>query len=168
MGGICRYTSKHQRNINMEYDSQKETQDHIYRVAKLLSLACLNLEHRGEVHDASKLGPNEKPVFDRVTGKLKGLTYGTDEYRESLKELGPALTHHYENNTHHPEHYQNGINGMSLFDLMEMICDWKAAGERHDNGSIERSLKVNKERFKISDQLQSVLENTAREFGWLG
>jgi hypothetical protein len=30
-----------------------------------------------------------------------------------------------------------------------------------------RSLEVNRDRFKISPQLQSVLENTARELGWL-
>ncbi len=61
----------------------------------------------------------------------------------------------------------SGINGMSLLDLIEMLCDWKAAGERHADGSMERSLTINRERFKISPQLQSILENTAREMGWL-
>lgn len=60
-----------------------------------------------------------------------------------------------------------GINGMSLLDVIEMLVDWKAAGERHNDGSIERSLTVNRGRFKISDQLHTILENTARELGWL-
>jgi hypothetical protein len=62
---------------------------------------------------------------------------------------------------------ERGINGMSLFDLLEMLCDWKAAGERHADGCVKRSLKVNKERFKLSDQLASVLHNTAVECGWI-
>jgi len=59
------------------------------------------------------------------------------------------------------------LKGMSLLDILEMLCDWKAAGERHANGSIESSLKVNRVRFGISDQLFVVIENTARELGWL-
>jgi hypothetical protein len=60
-----------------------------------------------------------------------------------------------------------GIDGMSLLDLIEMLCDWKAAGERHADGSMSRSLQINKERFQVSPQLQSILENTARELGWI-
>ncbi len=55
---------------------------------------------------------------------------------------------------------------MSLLDLIEMLADWKAAGERHANGSMAKSLKFNRMRFSIDEQLQSVLENTAREMGW--
>lgn len=179
------------------YDSRQDTIEHILRVRELLYIVQNRLEARGFAHDQSKLGPNEKPIFDSVTQKLKGLTYGSDEYKASLKDLGPALAHHYANNSHHPEHYQkqvciicfaeyppdhkenckqcgNGtmatepnIAGMSLLDVVEMLCDWKAAGERHADGSIARSLAVNRERFKIGDQLHSILENTARELGWL-
>lgn len=61
----------------------------------------------------------------------------------------------------------SGINGMSLLDLLEMLCDWKAAGERHKDGSMARSLYINQGRFGIDDQLQSILTNTAIELGWL-
>lgn len=148
------------------YDSRPETIEHILRVRELLYITQNKLEARGFAHDQTKLGPNEKPIFDRVTGKLKGLTYGSDEYKASLKDLGPALAHHYANNSHHPEHYTNGVDGMSLLDVIEMLCDWKAAGERHADGSITRSLTVNRGRFKISDQLHAILENTVRELGW--
>lgn len=59
------------------------------------------------------------------------------------------------------------LDGMSLLDILEMLCDWKAAGERHANGTIERSLTVNRERFKIGDQLFHILENTVNELEWL-
>lgn len=149
------------------YDSTHDTNQHILRVRELLYIVDGKLEERGYRHDRSKLDPEEKEVFDRVTPRLRGLTYGTPEYRESLTDLGPALAHHYAHNSHHPEHYTNGVAGMSLLDLVEMLCDWKAAGERHADGSMERSLLVNRERFRIEPQLQSILENTARELGWI-
>lgn len=148
------------------YDSRSETEAHINRVRALLSECVTNIVERTRVHDASKLLPPEKEAFDRVTGKLKGMTYGSAEYKTALAELGPALKHHYAHNSHHPEFYEAGIDGMSLLDLIEMLCDWKAAGERHADGSIKRSFEVNRERFKVGEQLQGVLENTAWELGW--
>jgi hypothetical protein len=75
--------------------------------------------------------------------------------------MKPALDHHYANNSHHPEHYKNGIDDMSLLDLVEMICDWKAASERHNNGNIRKSIEVNGKRFEMSPQLIRIFENTA-------
>ena len=43
-----------------------------------------------------------------------------------------------------------------------MFFDWKAATERHDDGDIYKSLNINKDRFKISDQLINILKNTAK------
>ena len=45
--------------------------------------------------------------------------------------MGPALQHHYEDNCHHPEHYRNGIHDMNMVDLIEMLCDWRAAIKRY-------------------------------------
>ncbi len=95
------------------------------------------------------------------------LEYGSEDYKESLRSIGPAIKHHQSANSHHPEFYPSGIDGMTLPDLMEMLCDWKAAGERHNTGNIRASLEHNRERFKISDQLYAVLENTAIEMGWM-
>jgi hypothetical protein len=55
---------------------------------------------------------------------------------------------------------------MTLVDLAEMLADWKAAGERNANGSLQKSLMINKERFEMSDQLCQILYNTALELGW--
>jgi hypothetical protein len=150
----------------MAYDSTRDTQEHVNRVAELLYGVAGTMKLRANVHDASKFVEPEKSAFDAVTPRLKDLTYGSDEYKAELKNLGPALAHHYEHNTHHPEHFANGIDGMSLFDLVEMLMDWKAAGERMDGGDIRRSLAINKNRFGISDQLWSVLANTVEEMGW--
>jgi hypothetical protein len=105
-------------------------------------------------------------MYDEFTPKLRDSTYGSDEYKGFLKDMGAALQHHYANNSHHPEHYPNGINGMSLLDVIEMLADWKAATSRHADGDIQKSLEINKARFGISDQLAEMLANTVKELGW--
>jgi len=152
--------------LNESYDSKKDTQKHINRVRELLSMAASELIKRGKEHDKSKLGDIEKPLFDKETPLLKSLTYGSDEYKKSLKRLGKALDNHYKNNSHHPEHYKNGIDDMDLFDIIEMFFDWKAASERHDNGNIYKSININKKRFKMSNQLINIYKNTAKNLGW--
>jgi len=150
------------------YDSTVDTNDHIARVQQLLRQFAGILEERAIVHDRSKLVSPEKEVFDVVTPKLKALTYGSEEYKASLAEMGEALNHHYLVNSHHPQHYPNGIDGMNLFDLVEMFLDWKAATERHADGNIWTSIETNKDRFGISDQLAGILRNTAVGLRWQG
>lgn len=142
------------------YDSTADTLKHIKRVNELMLFSSIELMNRSIVHDDSKLQSPEKEIFDEYTPKLKDTTYGSDEYKQYLKEMNIALDHHYKHNSHHPEHYKNGINDMDLFDLIEMLIDWKAASERHEDGSIFKSIEINKERFKISDQLAQILRNT--------
>ncbi len=121
---------------------------------------------RATYHDDSKLREPEKSLFDEFMPKLKDCTYGSDEYKTYLSSLKVALDNHYKNNSHHPEYYENGVDGMDLLDLVEMFMDWKAAGERHADGNINKSIEVNKGRFKLSYQLESILKNTARNYRW--
>lgn len=195
-----------------EYDSTQDTRKHIMRVRELLHEFVAQLHNRGVTHDASKLESPEREAFDVATPKLRDLTYGSDEYRQALADLGPALQHHYENNRHHPEHYswhcpicnwqgdkatwevspqgpndsgvrycprccsngmlyeselmqkpELGIMGMTLLDVIEMFCDWKAATERHANGNFKTSIQHNRKRFWMSDQLAAIFENTRQE-----
>ena len=152
--------------IETDYDSEVDTLKHIKRVNELLVDASIELLNRSKVHDDSKLSAAEKPLFDIYTPKLKGCTYGSDEYKDYLRELKTALDHHYVNNSHHPEHYMGGVNGMTLFDIVEMFFDWKAATERHADGDIYKSIEVNKGRFGLSDQICEILTNTAKALGY--
>lgn len=152
--------------MNDNYDSMHDTLDHIKKVQGHLLDVVLDLRSRSLFHDQSKLVSPEKETFDAVTPKLKALTYGSDEYKAALVEMGDALKHHYTHNRHHPEHWQNGINDMTLLDVIEMLCDWKAASERHADGDMLKSLEINRERFGISDQLYQILLNTVSEMGW--
>lgn len=144
----------------MMYDSTADTMAHIEKVGELLLKICDKLNHRRQIHDMSKLLPPEKEAYDQYTPLLAGLTYGSDEYRATLRQMKPAIEHHYAMNSHHPEHHKLGIAGMNLLDLVEMFCDWKAASLRHKDGDFRKSLAINKERFGISDQLATILENS--------
>lgn len=137
-----------------------ETQKHIKLVAKLLNHCATELIRRGEVHDDSKLASPEVELFAEFTPRLAACTYGSPEYDELRLALKPALDHHYANNSHHPEFYKNGVNDMNLLDIIELFCDWYAAGKRHNDGNIRHSLEVNKKRFGIKDQLNGIFENT--------
>jgi len=144
----------------MDYDSKADTLEHIHEVAKNLYLVIQQILIRASHHDASKLLPPEKIYFDMLTPKLEKVEYGSDEYKKMLNELEPAITHHIEINSHHPEHYKNGIDGMDIIDIVEMFCDWAAAVKRNKNGDIKKSLEINRKRFNMSDQLYHIFLNT--------
>jgi Family of unknown function (DUF5662) len=67
--------------------------------------------------------------------------------------MGEGLKHHYEANRHHPGHFDDGVNGMTLVDVIEMLADWKAATERRADGDLAKSLEIQRERFSLCDQL---------------
>lgn len=87
------------------YDSRPETSAHIAQVRGLLLGAAGDLVSRGHRHDASKLHEPQRAVFDRVTARLRSLTYGSEEYKACLADMGPALDDHYAKEDHHPEHF---------------------------------------------------------------
>lgn len=141
-----------------------ETMRHIRTVGKYVNLMIRELLDRAEEHDESKLHPPEVEGFTKYTDKLAASTYNSPEYNGFKKSMGEALEHHYAVNRHHPEHFPEGVNDMSLIDLVEMFCDWKAATLRHNNGNLLKSIETNAERFGISPQLKNIFENTAKLF----
>lgn len=80
--------------------------------------------------------------------------------------MKPAIQHHYAACTHHPEHFKNGINDMNIFDILEMLLDWKASSERQNDGNIRKSIDIATDRFNINPQLKQVLENTCNYLRW--
>jgi hypothetical protein len=146
-------------------DFAEETRAHIRQVGARLDAVCRELRVRGEVHDQSKFSEAEKPWFEAVIPTLQGLKWGTVEYAEAIRALGPALAHHHAHNSHHPEHYENGVRGMDLIDLIEMYCDWAAATLRHDGGDLRRSIEINCTKYEIDAPLRDILLNTWERCG---
>lgn len=143
-------------------ECQVETQKHIEQVRKYIRFVIDKIDMRGVKHDASKLQSLEVEVFAEYTPKLNNTTFGSDDYYRNLEEMKPALDHHYASNRHHPEHFVNGINDMTLVDIIEMFCDWKASTLRHNDGNLLKSIETNAGRFNIDGQLKQILINTAR------
>ena len=117
------------------------------------------LKDRAEHHDDSKLGPIEKPIFDQYSENLKQVEYGSEEYKNNLQQMQVALDHHYNNNSHHPEYFVNGISGMNIVDLMELVVDWYISA-KSNHGDIHNSIEKNQERFHYSDDLKSIFHNS--------
>lgn len=144
------------------------THRHIARVRQLLGEAACELIRRGDAHDASKFDPVELGPLQAMQDVIAHggqAPYGSDEYKRRTAMLGPMITHHHhQRNSHHPEHYPNGIAGMDLFDLVEMFFDWKAASERSGESTIGLSHSI--KRFGIDPQLASILKNTAERLGY--
>jgi len=172
-------------------NSKFKTLRHIETVRNYLAAIIKELMYRQEQHDQTKLQPPEAEIFEKYMPLFEGVKYGSEKYREVIEKLKPAVDHHNKHNRHHPEHFKRTyecgkcnnkydyapdkcecghgifsvygglINGMNLIDLIEMMCDWKAAGLRRGDGDIYKSIEISKGRFGISDQLEQILINTA-------
>jgi hypothetical protein len=149
------------------YDSRRDTLDHIVEVRQLLAAVIVDLQIRAEHHDESKMVEPELAVFNEYTPKLRDSTYGSEEYKRFLLGMGEGLKHHYRQNDHHPEHFENGMRDMDLIQVLEMLADWKAATLRHADGDLGRSIVQNSTRFDYGPEVRLLLYNTAKRMGWL-
>lgn len=141
-------------------DSTNDTLEHIKKVGVNLSLMIAGLAMRASRHDHSKLQAEEKPVYDRVRPLLDAAEYGSEDYHAATDQLGPAFEHHTKVNPHHPEHYDNGVDGMNLLDVVEMLCDWHGAAQRRPGGHVREGLEYNIQKYGIDPQLAQILRNT--------
>lgn len=141
-------------------DSKIETLKHILRVRNLANMLVTQFLAQIELHDLSKLESPEAEGFALITEKLKHVKFGSPEYKEGMKEAEEAIAHHHCNNSHHPEYHPRGVNDMTILDVLEMFCDWKAASERNKNGSLENSIHYCCSKYKINPQLEEIFLNS--------
>lgn len=127
-------------------------------VSRYMTTVITDLTERSALHDYSKFSGDEFDSYAHALPRFSQVTFGTPEYAALLAEIEPALKHHYASNRHHPEYFSEGIEGMTLIDLVEMVCDWIAAAQRKPGGV--PNLTVCQERFGISPQLMAIIRNT--------
>lgn len=87
-----------------EQQTREETLNHIKKVQEYIALFIDKLLLRAKEHDKTKLEEPESEYFLKYTPLLKDSVYGSEQYYEFLKQLKPALDHHYLSNPHHPEY----------------------------------------------------------------
>lgn len=157
----------------MANESVPVTLRHRALVRELLTACAAELVNRGVVHDESKFDPIEQGPLDEMQRLIEtegNVPFGSPEYEARKALLGPMLEHHYAKNSHHPEFYHSdhpdgdGVSGMDLFDLVEMVMDWKAASERGAESAMNLTFLV--EKYEIAWMLESVMRNTAKRLGW--
>lgn len=148
-----------------KFDSTESTMWHKNNVERIMNVIITELQNRAQHHDESKLESPEKETYDKCIPLLKERKYGTVEYlkvREAMAKEG--LSHHYEVNRHHPEHFPNAdISYMTLVDLVEMFVDHYASSLNSD-ADYFKGEKMNAERYHYSDQIYQILINTAKEY----
>jgi hypothetical protein len=154
-----------------KYECKLETMKHICKVRQFIIKITNALSYRAATHDNSKLREPELAIFTEFTPKLAGSTYGSDEYKAFLKDMQVALDHHYDNNQHHPEYFFRknnsgftgmvGLHDMTLVDIVEMLCDWKAAGDERDTHgwSMEESFEKMQEKYQIQPHPVSLTQH---------
>lgn len=155
--------------------AQVVTYKHIARVRQLLGEFAIEMIKRGDRHDASKFEPVEMEPLERMQeliDKEGQAQFGTDEYKRRTDMLGPMIQHHRQHNSHHPEYYEyelggdcmHGINGMDLFDVVEMFFDWKAASERSESSTMNLTAACDK--YHVEGPLRHIMFNTAERLGY--
>ncbi len=153
--------------MNNEFDYLCDTMLHIGEVQENLEVFCGELRRRGLSHDRTKLQELEFDAFVSTCDRFKKVNYGTPEYQALVDEIKPAVDHHYQSNRHHTAYHENGINGMSLIDVLEMVADWRAAARRSPDKTLKDSLDYAFKKYQIEPQMQQIILNTLNELGWI-
>lgn len=139
------------------------TQGHIYNVRKLINKFADVLRTKGDLHDQSKL--EEPEIYGWAAMDLEPrYAYGSHEYFDKLNRFADVFKHHYAVNTHHPEHFKNPEQEMTLVDMIEMLCDWFAYKQ---DVSLEEGIALiydQCDRFKFSKTIRNLLINTYTEY----
>lgn len=138
-----------------------------YEAAKAQLGDALTHHYAHNAHHPEHHTPITSPAIDQMRADLEVLQRLTDTgKRPDSAEL--AVIHRAHAQLQHDLLIaQSRINRMSLLDILEMLADWKAAGERTANGDLAASLAFNRGRHAIGEQLAQILDTTARELGWI-
>jgi hypothetical protein len=138
--------------------------DHREKVAANMSVVAELIQRRGDVHDITKLMSPEVELA-RAADKCLGPRKGLENRRGKCSHVDAFIAAHYCNplNSHHPEHFENGVEDMNMIDMLEMLCDWRACCSGNFSDTLDRGFA----RFKVSGPLRSLMRKTCKELGWL-
>jgi len=139
-------------------------------VKKRMLFLAKEIIKRAETHDDSKLREPEISWLIQMD-KEPYAEYGTPEYYKKMEKWKKFFDHHYSNNPHHPGYYEHlgGINGMTIVDLIEMMCDITSYCQKLHTCKASEIIYEQKERFNISEDIIQILINTLNYYyTWIG
>ena len=113
-----------------------DTMEHKMEVQIIMGNMSKECMQRGRLHDNSKLKSPEKEAYQEMHDKLKTVKFGSEQYKRLVGD-SVAVGLHYRNNDHHPEHFEDGIHGMHLLQITEMLADMVAVSKAKGTDVIE-------------------------------
>lgn len=106
---------------------------------------AIMLLNRANIHDNSKLIGPELELLSSIYGNQSAFINPNVQLSNSEKDV---IEKHWENNRHHPEHFED-FDKMSELDILEMVCDWYARSMQYGTDFLD-FVKVRQEtRFKF-------------------
>lgn len=135
-------------------EHKKHVLDAGYKLAKYLLSSgkeelCISLLQRIAEHDNSKFSREELLNLSSIYKTTECFTNPSYSLSQNEKD---NIQLHWQNNSHHPEHYQN-IEEMSEIDITEMICDWYARSVQYKTDLLEFIETRQKQRFNFPEEI---------------
>ena len=141
-------------------DFDKRLKQHKDGVKTYLEIISMLLNTRALTHDNSKSSDEEYKYYKMANSVNRNDFKTYEEYMDYIKPtLDKGLKHHYENNRHHPEFFDNGIDDMTLIDIMEMIVDW-CISIKQNGKDLYKEIQYNFDKYNVSEQLKKIIINT--------
>ena len=140
------------KTINSILNHKKKVKERMLFLAK-------EIIKRAESHDDSKLKEPEINWLIEMD-KEPRVEYGSPEYFEKMKRW----------DSHHPAYYnEQGVYGMTIVDLVEMMCDVISYVSELHVYQAAKIIKEQKERFDIDEGITQILINTLNYYyAWVG
>lgn len=148
---------------------EADTRKHQQLVVEKMTACAKKILDKGMIHDASKFSDIEKEHYINPVWELahENIEFGSEKYKELIKQMGIGWDHHVAFNDHHPEFFKtfavqtnnDPIRAMDLFALLEMLCDWNAAAKRKGNSPALPFDNFQK-KYNVDEQLMAILRNT--------
>ena len=113
-----------------------------------VDLALLLLQ-RSNIHDNSKLVGPELELLSTLYGNQESFINPNIQLSAQQREI---IEKHWENNRHHPEHFENVLD-MSELDIIEMVCDWYARSLQYGTDFIEFIKTRQETRFHFPNEM---------------
>lgn len=137
--------------------------EHVHNVEKKLLKLIQILTKRAGEHDKSKLTPPECYGWDLMDKEPK-YPYGSPEYFEKMQRYNYVFKHHYSVNSHHPEHYPQGVLDMDLIDMCEMLCDWLSYKDSFTRKEGIEVIIKQCQRFNVPPEIELMLIHTFERY----
>lgn len=110
---------------------------------------AIEIIERGWLHDNSKFSEEELESLSKINDHHASMRHAGQQLPVEMQEY---LKLHYENNTHHPEHWED-VSMMPEMDVVEMCCDWAARSQQFGTDLLEFAKTRQENRFHFPDEM---------------